>query len=121
MLTVSILLFTVTGVNVYVVGGVVCTVCVFYTILVSFICRHEKILSIFIQKNIIFQGGIKAVVHTDAWQVIVMFISVVVVTALGTAVVGGFDKVFERAMEGGRISLFKYVFQQFFFFAKSKW
>lgn len=24
-----------------------------------------------------FQGGIKAVVHTDAWQVMVMFLSVV--------------------------------------------
>lgn len=54
-----------------------------------------------------FQGGIKAVVHTDAWQVIVMFISVVVVVFLGTTVVGGFGKVFERATEGGRVTFFK--------------
>lgn len=45
--------------------------------------------------------------HTDAWQVIVMFISVVVVTVLGTHALGGFQKVFDRATEGGRIQFFK--------------
>uniref|UniRef100_A0A182KCM1 Uncharacterized protein n=1 Tax=Anopheles christyi TaxID=43041 RepID=A0A182KCM1_9DIPT len=47
----------VTGFNLYVIGAIVCVVCIFYTLL----------------------GGIKAVVFTDAWQVVVMFISVVVV------------------------------------------
>lgn len=65
-----------------------CSVCVFYT----------------------FFGGIKAVVHTDAWQIFVMFISVIVVTILGTIAAGGFDKVFETASNGGRIEFFKLVF-----------
>ena len=55
----------------------------------------------------ITKGGIKAVVHTDAWQVMVMFASVVVVTTLGTISLGGPSEVFRRATEGGRIELFK--------------
>lgn len=39
------LLHTVTGVNIYLIAGIVCAICVFYT----------------------FVGGIKAVVSTDAW------------------------------------------------------
>lgn len=64
-----------------------CSVCVFYT----------------------FVGGIKAVVHTDAWQIFVMFISVTVVTILGTISAGGFGKVFDAASNGGRIEFFKLV------------
>ncbi|XP_055296157.1 sodium-coupled monocarboxylate transporter 2-like isoform X2 [Sitodiplosis mosellana] len=74
----------VTGVNIYLISGIVCAVCVFYT----------------------FVGGIKAVVSTDAWQVVVMFISVVVVTMLGTAATGGFVNIFEKASEGNRLILF---------------
>lgn len=59
------------------------------------------------QPNIFFQGGIKAVVFTDAWQVIVMFIAVVVVVMLGTSMVGGISTVFDRATAGGRIQIFK--------------
>lgn len=46
-------------------------------------------------------------VHTDAWQIIVMFISVVVVTAMGTYFLGGFTTVFERAAAGGRLKFFE--------------
>lgn len=74
-----------------------------------------------------FQGGIKAVVHTDAWQVMVMFLSVVgditflmrdftfnqfahvikvVVTAIGTSMIGP-TEIFKRAADGGRFELFK--------------
>lgn len=71
----------VSGINLHLIGGIVCIICVFYTLV----------------------GGIKAVVHTDAWQIIIMFISVVVVTVLGSINLGGPTKIFERAMEGGRI------------------
>lgn len=54
------------------------------------------------------QGGIKAVVHTDAWQVVVMFLSVLVVTILGTVAMGGFENVFDRAVKGGRIDFFNF-------------
>lgn len=43
----------------------------------------------------------------DFSLVVVMFISVVVVTVLGTAATGGFVNIFEKASEGNRIILFK--------------
>lgn len=76
----------VTGVNLYLVGLVICIVCVFYTII----------------------GGIRAVVATDAWQVMVMFVAVVVVACLGTSYIGGPLEVFKRAKEGGRLIFFEY-------------
>lgn len=50
------------------------------------------------------QGGIKAVVYTDTWQTLVMFISVTVVVVLGVVYIGGFEVIFDRALEGGRIT-----------------
>lgn len=79
------ILILVTGVNLYVVAFVICVVCVFYTII----------------------GGIRAVVATDAWQVLVMFLSVVVVACLGTSSMGGPIEVFRKASEGGRIIFFE--------------
>lgn len=75
----------VSGINLHLIGGIVCIICVFYTLV----------------------GGIKAVVHTDAWQIIIMFISVVVVAVLGSINLGGPTKIFERATEGGRIEFLK--------------
>ncbi|XP_055858636.1 sodium-coupled monocarboxylate transporter 2 isoform X2 [Episyrphus balteatus] len=71
----------VTGVNIHVISGLVCVVCVFYTLL----------------------GGIKAVVSTDAWQILVMFISVTVVVIIGTVYIGGPGEVIKRSSDGGRI------------------
>ncbi|XP_040169732.1 sodium-coupled monocarboxylate transporter 1-like isoform X1 [Anopheles arabiensis] len=76
----------VTGFNIYVIGAIVCVVCIFYTLL----------------------GGIKAVVFTDAWQVVVMFISVVVVVIIGTIALGGPGVIWDRAVEGGRIDFFNF-------------
>lgn len=44
---------------------------------------------------------------TDAWQVVVMFISVVVVVIIGTIALGGPGVIWDRAVEGGRIDFFK--------------
>ncbi|XP_054742352.1 sodium-coupled monocarboxylate transporter 2 isoform X1 [Anastrepha obliqua] len=74
----------VTGVNIYVISGVICVVCVIYTLI----------------------GGIKAVVHTDAWQTLVMFVALLVVVILGTIVAGGPGPVFKNASEGGRLIFF---------------
>lgn len=74
----------VTGFNLYIIGAIVCVVCIFYTLL----------------------GGIKAVVFTDAWQVVVMFISVVIVVILGTIAIGGPDIIWDRSEIGGRIDFF---------------
>lgn len=52
----------------------------------------------------------QAVVWTDTWQIIVMFISVVVVVVLGTvAIDGGFDKIWDRNDKGGRLIFDKYI------------
>lgn len=75
----------VSGMDLHLIGGIVTIICVFYTLI----------------------GGIKAVVHTDAWQIIIMFISVVVVALIGTFHLGGPVQVFDKAIEGGRISFFK--------------
>lgn len=45
-------------------------------------------------------------VHTDAWQVLVMFVSVVVVAILGTIAIGGPGEIFNRASAGDRINFF---------------
>lgn len=60
-------------------------VCIFYTIL----------------------GGIKAVVCTDAWQVAVMFVAVLVIIVVGTVTLGGPAAVLTAAQRGGRVELFK--------------
>ncbi|XP_053962139.1 sodium-coupled monocarboxylate transporter 1 [Anastrepha ludens] len=73
----------VTGINIHIVNAVVCSICVFYTML----------------------GGIKAVVWTDVLQGGIMLSSVVLVGILGTFKTGGLGKVFEYASDGGRMDL----------------
>ncbi|KAH8324244.1 hypothetical protein KR074_002227 [Drosophila pseudoananassae] len=77
----AIALNQVSGINLHVIAVVIVIVCVFYT----------------------FVGGIKAVVHTDAWQVLVMFLSVLAVAALATYYANGLDVMFDDAAKGGRI------------------
>lgn len=52
------------------------------------------------------QGGLKAVVWTDTWQIVVMFISVIVIITLGTVNIGGYGYVWSKSYEGGRINFF---------------
>ncbi|EDW75843.2 uncharacterized protein Dwil_GK14981 [Drosophila willistoni] len=77
----AIALNQVSGINLHVVAVVIVIVCVFYT----------------------FVGGIKAVVHTDAWQVLVMFLSVLAVAILSTIYAKGLDNLFDDASKGGRL------------------
>ncbi|XP_055541955.1 sodium-coupled monocarboxylate transporter 2-like [Wyeomyia smithii] len=74
----------VTGTNVHLTNGIVCCVCVFYTML----------------------GGIKAVVWTDVVQGLIMFASCFLVVAIGVYKVGGLSEVFARAATGNRLQLF---------------
>ncbi|KYB27649.1 Putative sodium-dependent multivitamin transporter-like Protein [Tribolium castaneum] len=71
----------VSGANLHLIGAIVCTVCVFYTIL----------------------GGLRAVVYTDTWQTVVMFISDMVVVILGVVAIGGMSVIIERSSAGNRI------------------
>ncbi|XP_037712398.1 sodium-coupled monocarboxylate transporter 2 isoform X2 [Drosophila subpulchrella] len=77
----AIALNQVSGINLHVIAVVIVVVCVFYT----------------------FVGGIKAVVHTDAWQVLVMFLSVLAVAVLATVYANGLNVLFDDAAKGGRL------------------
>ncbi|XP_072747125.1 sodium-coupled monocarboxylate transporter 2 isoform X2 [Anoplolepis gracilipes] len=76
----------VSGINIYLIGSIVCVVCVFYTIL----------------------GGIRAVVWTDALQVGVMIAGVLSVTALGTYHMGGMSAIWDKAVDAGRIEFLNF-------------
>uniref|UniRef100_A0A663ETD2 Solute carrier family 5 member 12 n=1 Tax=Aquila chrysaetos chrysaetos TaxID=223781 RepID=A0A663ETD2_AQUCH len=78
--------FTVTGFDLW--GSVVATgiVCTFYCTL----------------------GGLKAVVWTDAFQMIVMVVGFVTVLIRGTTLNGGSTKVWEVAYEGSRLNIFDF-------------
>ncbi|XP_024939182.1 sodium-coupled monocarboxylate transporter 2 isoform X2 [Cephus cinctus] len=76
----------VSGIDVHIIGAVVCGICVFYTVL----------------------GGLKAVVWTDTLQVGVMITAVIVVTGLGTYHVGGFQKVWQKAEQADRIQFLNF-------------
>ncbi|KAH8381431.1 hypothetical protein KR093_004776, partial [Drosophila rubida] len=73
----------VTGFNVHIINTVVCSICIFYTMI----------------------GGIKAVVWTDVVQAAVMVISVVLVGIMGANSLGGFGRVMDIAAEGGRLDV----------------
>ncbi|KAJ8670314.1 hypothetical protein QAD02_001573 [Eretmocerus hayati] len=76
----------VSGINIHLIGAVVCLTCVFYTVM----------------------GGLRAVVWTDALQVSVMVAAVVAVTGLGTYQVGGPARVWRKASEANRIKFFNF-------------
>ncbi|XP_050456946.1 sodium-coupled monocarboxylate transporter 1-like [Cataglyphis hispanica] len=76
----------VSGINIYVVGTIVCLVCVFYTVL----------------------GGIRAVVWTDALQVGVMIAAAISVTALGTYQMGGMSEIWNKAVIAKRIEFLNF-------------
>lgn len=54
-----------------------------------------------------YQGGIRAVVWTDALQVGVMVAAVISVAALGTHQLGGMSEVWNKAIQAKRIEFLK--------------
>lgn len=51
----------------------------------------------------LFQGGLKAVVWTDAVQSFVMYGTILTICIKGTLDLGGLGEVLERNLEGGRL------------------
>lgn len=78
-------LFSVSGVDLHLIAAIITVVCIIYTII----------------------GGLRAVVATDAWQVVVMFFSVLAVAILGTIYQGGFGSIFKTLSDGGRLNMFE--------------
>ncbi|KAH8240998.1 hypothetical protein KR026_010051, partial [Drosophila bipectinata] len=74
----------VSGINIYIIEAVIVVVCVFYTIV----------------------GGLKAVVHTDVWQTVIMFVSVIVIAILGTIYATGMKSIFDDLDQRGRLEFF---------------
>ncbi|XP_071451826.1 sodium-coupled monocarboxylate transporter 1-like [Hetaerina americana] len=74
----------VSGVNIHWVTPIVSLVCIFYTTL----------------------GGVKAVVWTDALQIVLMLGSLFAVVVLGTITFGGFETVWQRNAETKRTEFF---------------
>lgn len=54
-----------------------------------------------------FQGGMKAVVWTDTFQVVVLYVAMLAVLIKGTIEIGGLDTVWRRNADNGRADLFK--------------
>ncbi|EDW87340.1 sodium-coupled monocarboxylate transporter 1 isoform X2 [Drosophila yakuba] len=69
------------GLDIHIIEVVTIVVCVIYTLL----------------------GGLKAVVHTDIWQVAIMFVSVLVVAILATCNITDMGEFFESLEAGGRL------------------
>lgn len=95
-------MFSVTGIDLHLTGTVVSIVCIFYTVLVSH-CSLKRTKN----NEANFKGGIKAVVWTDTWQILVMFIAVVVVVILGSIAVGGPKVIWNLNDLGGRLMITK--------------
>ncbi|XP_034239111.1 sodium-coupled monocarboxylate transporter 2-like [Thrips palmi] len=55
------------------------------------------------------KGGMKAVVWTDTFQVVVLYVAMFAVLIKGTVEVGGLDTVWRRNVEHGRGDLFKWT------------
>lgn len=55
-------------------------------------------------------GGIKAVLWTDLFQSVLMFVSLIIVIVRGTIILGGFDNVMKAALDGGRINMNEFSF-----------
>ena len=56
-----------------------------------------------------FQGGLKAVMWTDAFQMTIVFAGVMAVAIKGTTELGGFHKIWQIAQNGSKIHADKYV------------
>ncbi|CAB3362349.1 Hypothetical predicted protein [Cloeon dipterum] len=74
----------VTGLHTYAAVSIIFVVCIFYTSI----------------------GGIKAVIWTDTFQVLMMFAGMMAVVFKGTADAGGFGYVWQKAEETGRNEFF---------------
>nr|AGR51652.1 FI22602p1 [Drosophila melanogaster] len=71
----------VSGMNMYLIEAFIIVICVIYTVL----------------------GGLKAVVHTDIWQVVIMFASVLTIVVLATCYIDDQADFLEGLVRGGRL------------------
>ena len=51
----------------------------------------------------IFQGGLKAVIWTDAFQMSVILVGFITLASMAVKDAGGVEEVYQRALDGGRL------------------
>ena len=56
----------------------------------------------------ILQGGLRAVVWTDTFQTFIVIAGLIAITVRGSLDLGGLDKVWQIADQGGRIFFIEY-------------
>lgn len=88
----------------------VCIIFYFYLILffllfwnVYVTSKYDSYLFVILLCLATFQGGMKAVIWSDVFQVIVMLGGLIAVLIVGTIKVGGFGKVFDLLEKGQRL------------------
>lgn len=54
-----------------------------------------------------FQGGLKAVIWTDVFQMIIMLAGFIAVISRGAVLQGGLTNIWEDARQGGRLVAFE--------------
>ena len=59
--------------------------------------------------EVVWQGGIKAVVWTDAVQMLILLVGLIAVAVLGSVRAGGAAAVWRIAVETGRVNYNEYV------------
>ncbi|KAJ3635956.1 hypothetical protein MTP99_008816 [Tenebrio molitor] len=77
---------TATGIDVQVVSFVVCGICVFYTAI----------------------GGLRTVIWTDVFQFVIIFGSLASIFVISVHELGGFQTIWMRAVDGGRLDIFDF-------------
>lgn len=73
--------------------------------LVEVCSLFSKILYHLTQHYFSSKGGMKAVLWTDVFQAILMFLGILAVLIKGIIDVGGIVTVYERAYDGGRLTV----------------
>lgn len=70
--------------------------------------------------HMFLQGGLKAVLWTDALQNVFSLLAVVFIIILGVHQLGGTNKIYNIAKEEGRVELFKSVTLWLYLLLKTK-
>ncbi|XP_064191791.1 sodium-coupled monocarboxylate transporter 2 isoform X2 [Anguilla rostrata] len=94
--------------DVYRFGGAYIYFCVAFLFVVTL--SAEVFVPVFYRSGITstYEGGLKAVVWTDAFQMVVMVVGFLTVLIQGSSRAGGVEKVWQTALKGSRLDIFDF-------------
>ncbi|KAL1437895.1 hypothetical protein MTO96_048582 [Rhipicephalus appendiculatus] len=96
-----------TASEVYLAGTQYVLICVSYCFVIPATAYFYMPIFHHLQLTSAYEGGMKAVVWTDVFQIALMFGSMIVVVLRGTIDLGGLGYVFDKAQEGGTSGIFQ--------------